>query len=168
MGFSYGTEVTVTVTALQSLASSSGGTAGWTSASVDNTSTLAVDYLVSAQFALNTGAAPTDATTISVYAYAVHLRTGPTWPTLFSSGTAGSQGAASVTDTEERDNGMRLLWRAQVDASTSAVHVMPPTGIAQAFGGIVPPLWALWVTQGTGQALNSSGNAVYYTPILWT
>jgi hypothetical protein len=136
--------------------------AGWTSAGIVNTTELALHYFVSGQFALNTGAAPTVNTSVEVYAYACHRDNGgsPVWPDLFSSGTEGTEGAATVHDEEERDAGMVLLWSCTVDTSTSAVHVMPPRDIAQAFG-FVPQRFALWVVQNTGQALHSSGSALY-------
>lgn len=164
MAFAYGTSTGFTVTNLHSLASSSTRVAGWTSAAVDNTSTLAVDYLINGKFTLSSSA-PTDGTTVSVYAYGWHASMSAGTPDLFSSGTEGTQGTATVHDEEERDNGMRLLWVGRVDTSTSAVHTMPPTSLALAFGGVVPEYWALWVVQNTGQALAASGNELTYTPV---
>jgi hypothetical protein len=159
----YGTDSALTVTALQSLASSATRVAGWSSASFDNATDRNADRLISGQFTV-ASSAPTVNTTISVYAYAAHLDT-PTWPDLFSSGTEGSQGAATVHDEEQRDCGMRLLWTGTVDTGTSEVYVMPPTSLATAFGGLLPVLTALWVVQNTGQALAASGNALYEMPV---
>lgn len=160
----YGTPVTLTVTNLHSLASSSTNLAGWTSGSVDNTSNLNTDFLVGGEFKVNNSSAPTVATSIKVYAYGAYTST-PVWPDIFSSGTEGTEGAATVHDEEQRDNGLRLLWAGVVDTSTGDVHSMPPTSIAQAFGN-VPPLWALWVVHDTGVALHSSGNALYHQPVM--
>lgn len=159
----YGTDATYSVTALQSLASSTTNVAGWSSVAVDNTTDLYSDYLISGQFTVS-ASAPTAGKSIKVYAYGAFNGT-PTWPDLFSSGTEGSEGAATVHDEEQRDCGMRLLWAGVVDAGTSEVYAMPPTSLAQCFGGVLPSDWALWVVQDTGQALSASGNALYRQPV---
>jgi hypothetical protein len=160
----YGTAAAFTVTNLHSLASSATNIAGWSSAAVDNATDLLVDVLISGEFKVSSSA-PTANKGIRVYAYAAHSDT-PTWPDLFSSGTEGAQGAATVHDEEQRDCGMVPLWACVVDAGTSEVYVMPPTSLAAAFGGVVPSDWALWVVQDTGQALASSGNALHRMPVL--
>lgn len=166
----YGTDVALTVTNLQSLATSSTRLAGWTSGTIDNRTEKAVDYLISGEFKVHASVAPTDFTSILVLAYAIHRENSgtPVWPDLFSSGTEGTEGAATVTDSEERINGMVPLWEGMIDTSTGAVHVMPPRSIAAAFGGHVPQRFALFVVHNTGQNLQSSGNALYATPIKYT
>jgi hypothetical protein len=160
----YGTSAAFAVTALHSLASSSTNVAGWSSAGMDNATTEYVDFLISGTFTLDNAGAATANKSIKVYTYAAFNDT-PTWPDLFSSGTEGTDNAATVHDEEQRNCGMRLLWAGTVDAGTSETYVMPPTSLAQAFGGIVPSDWALWVVQDTGQALESTGSAMYYQPI---
>lgn len=157
----YGTAGTFTTTNLQSLASSSTRVNGWTSAYLDNTSTLAIDYLVGGQFTV-AAAGLSASTVIEVYAYASY--DGTNSPDLFSSGTEGTEGAANVHDTEQRDCGMVLLWSGTIDTGASEVYSMPPRSIRQAFG-FVPRKVALWVTHNTGAALASSGNALYYDPV---
>lgn len=156
----YGTPGTFTTTALNSLANST--TAGVTTESVDNTSTLAVDYLISGSFTMGTPSSPV---AMKVYAYAA-FNTTPTWPDLFSSGTEGTAGAATVHDTEQLDAGFRLLWAAVPDTTTNDILVMPPTSIAAAFGA-VPPYFAIFALNNTGAAIHSSGHAMYYVPILY-
>jgi hypothetical protein len=160
----YGSSVAMTVTNLHSIATSSTNVAGWTSAGEDNITNCFEDYLISAQFTVDNAGAATAGKSIKVYAYAAFNDT-PTWPDLFSAGTEGSQGTATVHDEEQRDCGMRLLWAGVVDAGTSEIYAMPPTSLALAFGGFVPSDWALFITQDTGQALESTGNAVYYQPV---
>lgn len=138
--------------------------AGWTSGTFDNATDLLIDRLVSGQFQVNTGSAPTAGGTISLYAYAAFTDT-PDWPDLFSSGTEGSVGTATVHDEEQRDCGMVFLWGCTVDATTSRVYVVPPRSLAQAFGGMLPTHTALWVVQNTGQALSASNNALYQQPL---
>lgn len=159
----YGTAAALTVTNLHSIASSSTWSAGWTSAWIDNTSALALDYLVGGEFKVNNGAAPTTGTEIRVYAYASY--DGTVSPDIFSSGTEGTEGTATVHDTEQLDAGLVFLWSTAVDTTTGDVYSMPPRSIARAFGN-VPRKFALFVAHNTGQNLHSAGNALYYDPIL--
>lgn len=154
------------VTNLHSLASDSGSyLAGWSSDSVNNTSNEYLDYLVAGTF--TTHASNRAAGRIDVYIIAA-LNDTPTWPAT-ASGTIGTKGALSFTDTEERDCLCRLLVSLTGDNTASAIYAFPPTSVAQLFGGVVPPYWAIFVTQNmsttTTAGLASSGSAIYYTPI---
>lgn len=156
-----GSPLTLTVTNLQSLASSSSFQSGWTSAWIDNTSVLADDYLVSGQ--ITAGTTPT-AGSVSVYAYAQHSD-GSTAPAINSAGTAGTEGTFTITDSEQLDASLVLLWSSSVDTTTNDVYTMPPRSIKQAFGA-VPRKFALYIAHDTVAALKSSGNAFYADPIL--
>lgn len=155
----------VTVTNLHSLASSQDWSAGWTSASVNNTSNVYMDYLYGGTF--TTHASNRQAGVINVYVIAA-LNDTPTWPAT-SGGTIGTEGALSFTDLEERDCLVRFLTSITVDATASAIYTFPPTGIAQLFGGFVPPYHALYVAQNcsttTTAGLAAAGSAIYYTPV---
>ncbi len=157
----YGTALTLTVTNLHSLATSSTFLAGWTSAWIDNTSVLALDYLLSG--AIVGGTTPT-AGSVRVYAYAQHSD-GSTAPDIFSSGTEGTEGTATVNDSEQLDASLILLWSSAIDTTTNDVYTMPPRSIAQAFGQ-VPRKFALFVAHDTVAALKSSGNSMFADPIL--
>lgn len=162
----YGTPLAFTVTNLHSLAASSSRTAGWTSGSVDNTSVLAEDYMVGASF--TTHASNRQAGYIDVYAYCAFNVT-PTWPDLFSSGTEGTEGAATVHDTEMLA-GLRLIQSIECDNGASDVMTLPLQAIAHLFGGRVPPFIALFVTHNvatsTNAGLAAAGSAVYGLPVL--
>lgn len=164
----YIASVSMKVTNLQSLAADNATgypLIGWSSDSVNNTSNEYLDYLVAATF--TTHASNRQAGNIYVYIVAA-LNDTPTWPAA-ASGTWGTEGVASFTDTEERDGFARLLTVIPVDTTASSIVGFPPTGIAQLFGGVVPPYWAIFVstnaTTTTTAALASSGSAVYYTPV---
>jgi len=154
-----------TVTNLHSLASSQTWVGGWTSASVDNGTNEYEDYLISGTFVSH--ASNRQAGQLYVYAYS---NLGDTAfsagvPDLFTSGTEGTEGAATVHTTYTRDAGMRLLWACSTGSTASAVFTMPATSLANAFGGWVPDQWALWVTHNlsttTTAGLASSGSAIY-------
>lgn len=161
----YASSVTPTVTSLQSLASSQDWTAGWTMASVTLTTDGYLDLLFGFKF--TTHASNRQAGQIKVYVIAA-LNDTPTWPAS-ASGTPGTQGALSFTDTEERDAICRELISVTVDNTASAVYDVPQIGIAHLFGGFLPSHLTLFIAQNcattTSAGLASSGNAVYYTPV---
>lgn len=162
----YIASVAPTVTNLHSLASSQDWTAGWTSDSVNNTANEYLDYLYAATF--TTHASNRQAGQINLYIIAA-LNDTPTWPAT-ASGTIGTQGALSFTDSEERDSLCRLFGIIAVDSTASAIYTFPPTGIAQLFGGWVPPYHALFIAQNcattTAAGLAAAGSAVYHTPVV--
>lgn len=164
----YASSVALTVTNLHSLASSQDWTAGWTSASYSNTTNKYLDYLYG--FTFTTHASNRQAGSINIYVIAA-LSDTPTWPAT-ATGTIGTEGALSFTDSEERDSLCRLLCSITVDNTASAIYTFPPTGIAQLFGGWVPTHHAIFVAQNcattTTAGLASSGSAVYQTPIYAT
>lgn len=164
----YAASAAFTVTNLHSLAADNATgypLIGWSSASVANTSDEYLDFLVSGTF--TTHASNRQAGYIYVYIVAA-LNDTPTWPAA-ASGTWGTEGVASFTDTEERDGFARLLTVITVDNTASSIVGFPPTSIAQLFGGIVPTHWAVFVstnaTTTTTAALASSGSAIYRTPV---
>lgn len=157
----------VTVTNLHSLASDQSYLGGWTSNSVSNTTNVYQDYMVSGTF--TTHASNRQAGNIYVYIVAA-LNDTPTW-TATASGTIGTEGALSFTDTEERDSLCRLLTVIPVDNTASAVYAFPPTAIANLFNGVVPTHFAIFVTQNCGTTttagLAAAGSAIYYTPVTY-
>jgi hypothetical protein len=154
---SYRASVNLTVTALNGgIASSATWVAGWTSGTIDNTSDKDLDKLVTAKFTLESAALA--AGEIRVYAYA--MLDDSTWPDLFSAGTEGTEGTATIHDTEQRDSGLVPLWNTYTDTDASGVYCMPPQSLAAAFGGWLPPKVALFVTHSTSAALETSGNQV--------
>jgi hypothetical protein len=163
----YGAATTaMTVTNLHSLASSQSWIAGWSSASVTNTSNVYLDYDVSATFSTN--ASNRQAGTVNVYIMAA-LNDTPTWFTT-ATGTPGTEGTISFTAIEQIQSWCRLLTSFSVNSTASQVYAIPPTGIAQLFGGVCPTHWAIFVTGNatttTTAQFAASGSAVYYTPIL--
>lgn len=159
----YGTDAAFTQTNLDGIASSATWVAGWTSAAVDNTSTKAIDYLLTGQFQVESSGL--SAGVINVYVYA-SLNDTPTWPDLFSAGTEGTEGTATLHDTEIRDT-LRLAASIVTDTTASRNYAFLPVSVAALFGGVVPPYWAVFVAQSTGTTLETTGdpNQLYYAPI---
>lgn len=160
----YGTDSTLTQTNLDGISSSSTLLAGWTSGVQ---TTASDDVLVSATFQLeSTGLS---AGRIHVYAYTVLEDDGPTWPDIFSAGTEGTEGTATVHNAQIRDSAMRLIWACDTATTASLFYSMPQTGLAQFFGGVLPVKWALFVTQSSGSTLETTGdpNQIYVQPVVF-
>lgn len=156
----------LTVTNLHSLASSQTWIAGWSSASVTNTSNVDLDFLVGGTF--TTHASNRQAGSINVYVIAA-LNDTPTWPTT-ASGTPGTEGALSFTAAEQLYSCARLLTSITVNNTASQVYAFPETSIASLFNGVAPTHWCLYVAQNasttTTAGLASSGSAMYYTRVI--
>lgn len=147
----------LTVTALNGgIGSSSTFVSGWTSGWIDNSSDLDIDKLISAAFTVESSGLA--AGEIRVYAYT--QLDDSTAPDLFSAGTEGTEGTATLHDTEIRDCALYPLWAAITDTTASRVYTMPQTSILQRLG-FVPKRFALYVAHSTSAALETSGNAVY-------
>ena len=152
----------LTVTNLHSLASSVDYLAGWGSAGIDKSTFL--DYSFGAKF--TTHASNRQAGSINIYVVG-SLNATPNYPAV-ASGTAGTEGAVSFVDAEERDSACRLLASITVDNSASAVMDFPATAIAALFNGVLPPFFFFYVSQNcsttTTAGLAAAGSAVYGTP----
>ena len=156
----YRASTNLTVTNLHSLAASAGLLAGWTSAGISNTTDKDLDKLVSAQF--TTASANRQTGQIQVWAYA--RLDDSTWPDIFSAGTEGTQGTATLHDDEQKNECLRLLWSTTTDTGNGEVHNMPPTSVRAAFGGFMPAEFAVFVTSNCATSTNAcfaaSGNQV--------
>jgi hypothetical protein len=155
----------LTVTNLHSLASSQTWITGWFSASVNNTANVYLDYMYGGTF--TTHASNRQAGSINVYVVGA-LNDTPTWPAT-ATGTLGTEGTGSFTAAEMRDSLCRLLCSITVLNTASQIYTFPPTGIAQLFGGSVPPYNGLYISSNasttTTAGLAAAGSALYYTPI---
>lgn len=146
----YGTASDATIT-LASLASDTNLLAGRESSEVVNTSTLALDYLVSGK--ITAGTSPTASRSIEVWA--VGSWDGTTWPDVFD----GTDSAETITSADIKASVCRLIAAMATANTSDRTYHFGPTSIAAAFGGVVPPKFVLFVVHNTGVNLNStSGN----------
>ena len=153
----YAASSNLTVTALNGgIASSNTLLAGWTSETVDNTSTKYEDILVTGKITVESSGLT--AGVIEVWAYA--MLDDSNWPDVFSSGTEGTEGTATISDSEQKAASFRLLWSCATDTGASEVYSMAPSSVAGAFGGVLPPKFAIFITHSTVAALETSGNQV--------
>lgn len=143
----YGTASDATIT-LASLASDTNLLAGRESAEIVNTSTLALDYLVSGR--ITTGTTPTTARQIEVWA--VGSWDGTLWPDVFD----GTESAETVTSADIKASVCRLVAVMATSATSNVAYHFGPVSIASAFGGVCPPKFVLFVTHNTAVALNAT------------
>lgn len=144
----------LTVTNLASVATSSGLTAGWESAVIDNSSNLYIDYQVSAQISLGNSATAGE---IRIYIGGL-LDDTPTYPTPFD-GTESTEDTGTAT---LRDSHLKLLTSTatRADPGTDDVYFLGPCSVAALFGGICPAKFFVFITHSTGVNLKSSGQQV--------
>lgn len=151
----YGTPTAMTIT-LASLATSSTLVAGRESTAIDQKdSTDAIDVLVGGK--VTTGTSPTAARQIEVWLY------GSYDDTEFSGSATGSD--AALTPVEK--SLLQLLTMIPTSNVSDTAYNFGPFSVAQAFGGVIPVQWGVWITHSTGVNLNSTGSnhEVYYTSV---
>lgn len=148
----YATSVSLTTTALEGLATSSGLVAGWQSDIQDNRTNKYLDALLSGS--ISTGSlAPTPGTQINVFVWAQLENTGPTRPDSFGT----TQATRSITTAGVGRGFLRLAASLDVDSNATArPYPFGPVSVASLFGGILPRQWGVWVVQNTGQNLSST------------
>lgn len=151
---SYAASATVAGFSLNSLATSSGLTAGYESDAIDNSSTLAEDYWISGKF--KTGTSPT-AGTIEVWV--IPELEDSSWPDVFD-GT-GSTETATTRDILTACGA--LLWSVATDTTTGRVYYMRKSSVAQSLGlDFAPRKFVLFVTHNTVQNLDASAGGTVY------
>lgn len=143
----YGTPADATIT-LASLASDTNLLAGQESTAIDNTSTLALDYLVSGK--VTVGTTPTTARQIEVWCIGRWDATN--WPDVFD----GTNSAETITSAEIKTTICRLVTSIPTVATSDRVYPFGPVSIASLFGGVVPQSFVFFVTHNTAVALNST------------
>jgi len=154
---SYGAAVSVTLTS-SGLASAAGLLIGRQSTIVDNTSALNIDHLVGGT--LITTATTTTNTQIQIWAFATF-----DGGTTFSA-SAGTTDAGFTPDAGAK-NLMRLLTVIPNITTTAVTYAWGPFSMAQAFGGVLPQQWGIYIVHNTGQNL-AAGGITKYTPVNYT
>lgn len=143
----YGSASDATIT-LASLASDTNLLAGRESSEIVNTSTLALDYLVSGK--ITAGTSPTASRSIEVWA--VGSWDGTNWPDVFD----GTDSAETITSADIKASVCRLLAAMATANTSDRTYHFGPVSVAAAFGGVVPPKFVVFVVHNTGVNLNST------------
>lgn len=145
----YGTAADATIT-LASLATDASLLTGRESTAIDNTSTLALDYIISGK--ITTGTSPTTAKSIQVWAIASW--DGTTWPGVFD----GTDSAETITSVNHKNSICRPIAILTTDNTSDRTYDFAGVSLAQAFGGVVPPKFVFFVTHDTAVNLNSTAS----------
>ncbi len=155
VSINYAASATITI-APENVASSSDFTAGVESNVIDNSSNKYVDALVSGVW--TAGTTPTANTTVAIYAYS-QQDDAPTYQDVFD----GTSSAETVTSSGVLSGVVRLLGALQVSTNTSnRAYYLAPTSVAQAFGGVLPQRWGLFISHNTAVNSNTTaGNHVW-------
>jgi hypothetical protein len=148
----YAASSNLTVTNLNSMASSSTFLGGWESAAVDNTTNKYTDYRITAKITV----ASSSLSAGEIRMYLVGMLDDSTWPDVFD----GTESAETVTDSEMRDSICMRAAATATDTTNSDVYYLDCPSAAAVFGGNLPAKFVIFITQNTGQALASSGNQV--------
>lgn len=150
----YGTPTAMTIT-LASLASDTNLLAGRESTALDQKDSLdAVDVLVGGK--VTTGTSPTASRQIEVWAY------GSYDDSEFNDACTGADGNRTLVTKSL----LRLLTVIPTNNTSDRAYKWGPFSIAQAFGGVVPVQFGIFVVHNTGVNLNATGGnheAVYTT-----
>lgn len=156
----YGTYTALTVTNLQSLASSA--TAGWQSARVDNqTSVKAIDYEIVVKLTTANTAPANDKAAYVFMSPAVTTDGGTTWlhadggTTTLPSGSEGTYTIGGVTTTNNLVQIGRLAYTTQ-NQTMQAVFTL-----SNAFGLTMPDGFSIIIVNYTGAALSTSCVVAY-------
>ena len=154
----FGTEQNLTITNLNSLASSA--TAGWQSIRIDNTSELAIDFEIGIKLTMANTAPANDK---AVYLYiAPCYYDGSTWY-QGDGGTATLPGGAEGTYTIASPNDLKLLG--VLNYTTQQMVLQGTFLLSNVFGMSIPQGFQIIIVNYTGAAIAASANRVAVRPI---
>jgi hypothetical protein len=148
----YGTNNQAITCTITSLANASGvNGAGRASTAVDNTTNLFLDALVQVKIKTSASALGNDKL---VYVYAYGTSDGGT---DYTDGITGTDAGFTATNPPN----VKLLGTINAVAS-STTYVGGPWSVANAFGGVLPDHWGIFVVNFTGQTLDASVGSAWY------
>lgn len=156
----YGTSTAFTIT-LTSLASSATLVAGRQSTAVDNTSALAVDYIVGGK--IRAGAGTPIVAQYELWAYASYDGTTYVGEAVIT----GTDGAATLTASGKAE--LKRLATAPTDTTASHIYSMGTFSMAQAFGQM-PKKFGVWFVHSMSATLSATAadHELFRTPINYT
>ena len=154
----YGDSTDMTVTNLHGIATSTTFIAGWESATIDNTSTKFLDFLMSGTIQIHDDAAPGAGSQVRVYIVAMTSDT--TWPDLMD----GTESTDAFAGPEQMLAVAKLgcVISPLVTSGQNIIYSFGPFSVANLYGGACPPKFVVFITHNTGANLHTSGNLVTY------
>lgn len=150
----YGTTTAMTIT-LTGLASDTSLVAGRQSTVADNGSDDAIDALVGGK--VTTGTTPTASRQIEVWLFGIYD------DTEYSGGAGGSDAAL----TPDAKSLLKLLTIIPTTNTSDKTYRWGPFSVAQAFGGVMPEKWGVYIVHNTAVNLNATAtnHEVVYTSV---
>lgn len=127
-------------------------TAGWMSNAIDNTSTLALDALVSVELAA-VNSVPANSKAVILYAYAVTDGSAAAYTSTGSATPSGSEGTLTFSDITLNAIPMPVLGVVPYPTQNIAING-GPFSVASCFGGVLPPKWGVAIINHSGMTLN--------------
>lgn len=146
------TSSNLTIT-LASLATDANLLAGRISTLVDNTTNKYPDYILAGFITAHASVAPTVGTTIEIWLYGSEDDS-----YTLPDGIGVSDANKTLTSTYTKNSGLVLAHIITVSAVAAVKYDIRPLSIRNAFGGILPKKFGVYVVQNTGQALNATGS----------
>ena len=136
-----------------SLASDANFLAGREGTAIDNTTTLALDYMLAGYITVGTN--PTTAKEIRIYV--VGTLADASWPDVFD----GTDSAETVSNAGIRDSVCKLAASIATVATSDLAYPFGPISVASLFGGNLPLKVSVFVVHNTAVNLNATaGNHV--------
>ena len=164
----FGSQGTLTFTSFNSLAGSSGFTAGASSLAVSNTTDLALDYLLSSKITWSSTAPAAGTYQLDLHVYS-ELNDTPDYPLDGSGNALGTDTARTFAQDKDKRNSTILFKSIELHTTASKIYTTPRAGLASRFGGTMPKFWGVWASHGVTTASStphSSGNTFWYLPVL--
>ena len=162
----YGTQVALTFTSVNSLAGSASFVAGAGSLAIDNTSALALDYLLTGKITWSSTAPAAGTYQLDIHAYS-NLNDTPDYPLDGSGNALGTDLARTFAQAADKFNATVLAKSLTLYTTASKVYTFSSVSIAPLLGQ--PKFWGIWVTHGVTTANStphSSGNTFWAMPVL--
>lgn len=158
----YAASAAQTQTNLDGLASSATWVAGWESGAIDNSTNLYTDYIINAVIKV----ASSGLSAGEIRMYLVAELEDSSWPDVFD----GTESTETVTNTNMRDAICRLAAMTTTATTASLIYPLMCPSVAQVFGGTVPRKFVVFITQSTGQNLETTSdpNQVYVKGVYQT
>jgi len=161
----YGSSAAITIT-LASLASDANFSTGRAGTAIDLTaqSTFPIDVLINGTIALSSLSTTTVVGNTQIRVYAA----GSAGSTAYTGNLSSADAGQSFTGGEQ--NVLPLLAAMAVTTTPVAVTTgqafdFGPVSLANAFGGILPEQFNLFVVHNTGASLNATGHSISYVPV---
>lgn len=151
---SYGTQIQLTWTSLNSLASSSTMLAGAQCTVINNTSYNATDWWISGRFKWTS--APGTNATFAIWGFGQMDETSPTYPDVLGATDA----AVTFTSVTKRANAMNGAINVNIDTAITTPYYIKGFWLSTVFGGTVPKRWGLWAAHNGTAALSATGSDI--------